>query len=185
MGDPSLSKKPDTKRVQELYNRVYYDEAKAIRSGKHLEGMQKDTPEELNIDRDPSSIVTNNALDMYEANIQLITKLGIETDEIYHAIKRAVGVTDKSLDSRSQRKKAAIGYFLEHRDEFELLTQERLDDTGFYIFGNNQTNRDFVSRILKAELETMFPGKSFSGIKAYQAYRNVTRNNSTKHDKKT
>ena len=176
----AIDQEPQTIDLDELdeyknfSSRDYYDEARAIRSKMKIDGLVEDHKKQRDSLNKSEVKRLVNLEDPYKGNIAVIVKLGLEIDRIYQAFKMAHGVTDNSINSRSDRKKAAISYFEENKDTFELLNENLISDPVLYKFKSSQTYRDYQTKLLKIGLESIFPGKRFSGHKAYFAFRKAT-----------
>ncbi len=97
-------------------------------------------------------------------NINLLHEIGIEAEKIYTHIRKEIGVTDKKLDSRGDRKKAALLYFQDHEDQFHHIDEKHIEDLYIYDFKSSQSKRDFMSRLLKSVFNGKYPHLRLSGI---------------------
>lgn len=109
------------------------------------------------------------------ANPDLIQDIGAEAEIIYRHIVKEVGVTDKSINSRIERKKAALAYYQMNREHFCRISEKHLGDPDIFDFKSEQTKRDYMRRLLKVVLEDLFPSRKFPGDKLYSAFKSTMR----------
>jgi len=115
---------------------------------------------------------TNN---VYYKHEKLIVIMAKEAETIYNFIVKKIGVTDKSIKSRSERRDAAIDFINNHPGEFKNIKEEHLRDLYIFDFNSSQSKRDYMRRILKIIMEDHFPEKTFSGAKLFDIYRSTKR----------
>ncbi len=112
----------------------------------------------------------NESEEKYVEYEDLIIKVGEECELIYKVIVQNVGVTDKSLTSRIERRDEALSYLKANGQEFNVIEHGHINDLGIFDFKSNQTKRDFMRRLLKAVIEDITAQK-LSGRKLLDVYR--------------
>lgn len=112
-------------------------------------------------------------------NRELIAVIGKEAEEIYEHIIKTIGATDKSMQSRTERRNSALEYYRNNEDKFDSIEETHLEDLDIFDFNSNQSKRDYMTRLLKTVLEDIFPDNIFSGTKIFNFYKSTSRQEST------
>jgi len=114
-----------------------------------------------------------NFNDSNSENASLLRKIGTEAESIYKYMVDKVGVTDKTLRSRLERKEAALLFLEKNKNKFFYISEKHLEDLDVFDFKSNQAKRDYMRRLLKIVFETIYPGNKYSGAKLFDSYKRL------------
>ena len=100
----------------------------------------------------------------------IIKEVRREIDLLYAAVKR-VGFSGRAVNATEVNwQYAALDCFDSHKDEFDIVRREYLEDKGIYLFSNGKERRDFIGKLLQRIMEERGLGRQ-SYAHLYELFR--------------